>query len=170
MWWWSLCCVFQVQGSDWRLLPAARHWPAAFWRPNWDWRTGMHVLLSRYLCLFIIITWLGWLNELAVSFRSALRNQCHWIFCRKRIFKWHFYLFLVLCCFSSCSHSGHQPEWRSETENLCGQSSLPKHQHRLLGEFNFTFEGRNLQCLYYGHISDFYHPLIAIILPQFCCV
>lgn len=33
-----------------------------------------------------------------------------------------------------CCDSGHQPERRSETENLCGQSSLPEHQHRLLGE------------------------------------
>lgn len=38
-------------------------------------------------------------------------------------------IFVLIFC-----DSGHQPEWRSETENLCGQSSLPEHQHRLLGE------------------------------------
>lgn len=37
-------CVFQVQGCDWRLLSAARHWSAAVWWPNWDWREGTLII------------------------------------------------------------------------------------------------------------------------------
>lgn len=40
-------------------------------------------------------------------------------------------VWLPLLC---CCDSGYQPERRSEAENLCGPSSLPEHQHRLLGE------------------------------------
>lgn len=50
----------------------------------------------------------------------------------------------------SVSVSGHQPEWRAEAENLCGQSFVPKHQHRLLGKLkiflslNFLLNVQNI--------------------------
>lgn len=56
----------------------------------------------------------------------------------------------------SVSVSGHQPEWRAEAENLCGQSFVPKHQHRLLGKLkiflplNFLFNVQNI-----GNPSEF---------------
>lgn len=54
----------------------------------------------------------------------------------------------------SVSVSGHQPEWWAEAENLCGQSFVPKHQHRLLGKLkiplNFLFNVQNI-----GNSSEF---------------
>lgn len=69
------------------------------------------------------------------------------------------FLFLIMCF---CG-SGHQPERRSETENLCGPSSLPEHQHCLLGELNFRRNTHIFFCYIWlsqqwneGILNDFY--------------
>lgn len=81
------------------------------------------------------------------------------------------YFFWVICFVIVCD-SGHQPERRSATENLRGQSSLPEHQHRLLGELVQTsvqwHGGRkdDKESLYWGQFSDFY----LNTLSDFCCL
>lgn len=127
-----LCCVFQVQGCDWRLLSAARHRPAAFRRPNWNWRAGIHTFYllfdTRFLLFFIV-----WLNQLTCCmFKIKDRDICDIFVGILCAFVAALMSFLAMCC---CD-SGHQPEWRSEAEDLCGQSSLPEHQHRLPGELS----------------------------------
>ena len=50
------------------------------------------------------------------------------------------HLFIEKVDIMAVSFLGHQPEWGSEAKNLCGTSSLSKHQYCLLGENTaFTF-------------------------------
>lgn len=87
-------------------------------------------LHNMQLWLFIII-YIIRLNQLTrCMFKIKGRDICDMFVGVLCVFVASLMSFLVTCC---CD-SGHQPEWRSEAEDLCGQSSLPEHQHRLPGE------------------------------------